>query len=183
MKKQSFLKVAVASVFLAAVVIMGCSKSGLNSISEQPTNSVNTEGLNEPGTGNPHFLVCPTIEKTGTQYYFSGDIAGLGNVSGAELKIIAHLRVDPSCQNPSGKKIVPGQSKIFEKTITKTYTTDQNGHFNFNVSTFPIYPSDLGDVCPNGNWTLTLDVVTLLDYTFYIDGVEVRKTTGGDTCY
>lgn len=182
MKKNSFFKVTVASIFLATAVIIGCSKTGLNSFSEQKASGAVTEGLAEPGSGNPHFLVCPTIEKKGTQYFFSGDIAGLGNVRGSELKIIANLRVDPTCVNPSGKKVVPGQSKEFQKEITKTYITDQNGHFYFNESTFPILESDLGAVCPNGKWDLTFEV-TLLNYTFYIDGVEVRKTTGGDNCY
>ncbi|MFM2146656.1 MAG: hypothetical protein RL732_1492 [Bacteroidota bacterium] len=182
MKKVAVVKFSVMSILLSAAVLIACSKKASTSeVLSGSNGDVTAEGTSL--SGNPHFLDCPTIELSGSQYYFSGAIVGLGNAIGSELKIVAHVQVDPSCINPSGKKVVPGQSKIFEKTITKTYTSDQNGRFDFNVSTFPIVPGDLGDVCPNGNWTLRLDVVTLLDYTFYIDNVEVRKTTGGATCY
>jgi len=182
MKKVTVVKFSVMTILLSAAVLVACSKKASTSeVLSESTGGVVAESTSL--SGNPHFLECPTIQLSGSQYYFSGTIVGLGNSVGSELKIIANVQVDPSCINPSGKKVVPGQSRVFEKVITKTYTSDQNGRFDFNVGTYPIVPADFGDVCPNGNWTLVLDRVTLLSYQFYIDNIEVRSTTGGATCY
>lgn len=185
MKKVSFFKVAAASLFIASVVFVGCSKSGINT-RESLSSSGDAAALNEPGTGNPKFQDCPAIEQDGfttSSYHFTGAIVGLGNAAGrdAQLRIVAYISATPECENPGGK-IVAAQSKVFEKTIDRTYAVDQNGKFVFDETSTPIYPADFGKVCPNGKWDLRIKSVTLLEWHIYVDGNEVTNTTGNTTC-
>jgi hypothetical protein len=185
MKKQSFVKLALSSIFFASVVIIGCSKTSMSKFSEKTSGS-DVSVASEPGAGNPKFQECPTIGSSGitpSSYYFKGAIVGLGNAANrnATLRIVASIKATPECVNP-GNKVVEAQSRVFDRTIDKTYAIDENGHFDFDETTTPIAASDFGPVCPNGRWELRIKSVELLSWELYVDGVRVTNTTGNITC-
>jgi hypothetical protein len=182
MRKVSLFKAVVSLLVVATVVLIACSKKdGMNSSFKNEVLSA----TNPANWSKAHFTACPGVAMENvTQWHFTGGITGLGNATSAKLKIVANITVDPVCTNATSGNVSPGQSKVFSKTIDKTYTIDKNGNLTFDETTTPIYPSDLGKVCPNQDkWILTIAASHLNSYIVYIDGKEVHKTTGGTLCY
>lgn len=193
MKKYSILKVALASLFLATVVIIGCSKGGLNAGAGSLAGSEMLVSSNGQGDGNPHFKDCPDIklnpptrDNCSTSASFTGTLVGTGNSKGAYLCIIAKIKVTPVCYNPSGKE-VEGVSKVFERKISNkyypfNYELDRNGRIDFSELTPSITEADFGKICPSDKWDFCLKNPDLLEWHVYLDGKEVTSTVGNLTC-
>lgn len=166
----------------ATFILIACSKkAGVGVSLQDEVVSASTPA----NWSKAHFTACPGVAMVNvTQWHFTGGITGLGKVTSAKLKIVANITADPVCTNLSSGNMSPGQSKTFTRTIDKTYTIDKNGNITFNETTTPIYPADLGKVCPNyDKWSIAIVATHLNSYIVYVDGKEVHKTTGGTVCY
>ncbi|MFM7838552.1 MAG: hypothetical protein ACKO6K_03215 [Chitinophagaceae bacterium] len=188
MKTNLFVKLAGGILFVATVVVIGCSKKASTS---SPLAEEVVSGASKTFS-QAHFKDCPNTNIKGTYYpdvtvwHFTGVIGGCGNP--VKLKIVTSITVDPTCTNSSGN-VSPGQSKTFTRALPeKIYYPDRNGVIIFNEDTTPILFSDLtakGDkyICPNlGNWTLDIVDSHLVDWHIYLDGKEVVKTVGQTVC-
>lgn len=131
------------------------------------------------GNGNPKLSEEPTFYQIdGTNsFQFDGKITGLGNADDVTITIEASVWVDPSCHNPGNGDVVKGVSRPVLKPVSFTYPL-KNGRFDFSLHTDPVTVDDLlDDVCPNGNWTKTIDGVSLKSYTIKLNGLEFYSKT------
>jgi hypothetical protein len=126
------------------------------------------------------FHAGPTVTFSGATATATANVSGLGNVPA-----FAQLSVNGSalylCSNKGGNE-APGQNPLpatGTSPVQDLGNTDHNGRASVDVSATLTAPSTVDGKaagCPNGNWTATLNSLTVTSATLVI-------TQGGETIY
>lgn len=121
-----------------------------------------------------HIVGQLTITKSTAGITVSGKGAGFGNFVTEAFLTAERVVAVFQCRNPGGK-IAPGQGVELLDVVGPTATiTPRAGHIEFNVTLPAPPPPDPADVCPNPNWTVDPEPLSL---TFF--GVELHFEQNG----
>jgi len=115
-------------------------------------------GVTQAVAASPHFIgtpTCPTKSLT-TGLRCTGKAAGLGNSPTNVFLTAESVDADYVCVNPGGN-VAPGQPLVFQNVKGPTqHINPRNGQITFDVTLPPPDTPSPREVCPNGNWSVTL---------------------------
>ena len=107
---------------------------------------------------NAHFVGTPTISTTGDTAFFTGKVAGLGNVE----EITVTVTGDAQCVNPGSQKPQAGNKQTFTGTENVPV---QNGKATFSLSLDATFSPDCAPPM-TVVWSNLSITVTAVDGTF-----------------
>jgi hypothetical protein len=126
---------------------------------------------------NPHFLPNkpPTNTDAGTTFCSAGELAGLGNYAGRQVKIqlIATGTTLTECQNPGGN-VAPGQNSSATYASPEILVdVSKQGRASYNICTLEPTVTTQSAGCPNDKWTGRATDVIFTSAYLLIDGKQI----------
>lgn len=131
-----------------------------------------------------HIVGDLVITKSTAGLTVSGTGAGFGNFVTDAFLTAERVEAVFQCRNPGGQ-IAPGQGvELLDVTGPTQTITPRQGRIEFNVTLPAPPPPSPADVCPNPNWTVDPEPLSLtffgVELHFEQDGQEVLIVELGD---
>ncbi|MGW7385186.1 hypothetical protein [Streptomyces sp. NPDC054794] len=148
------------------------------------TLAATTAAMTTATAQSPHFVGDVTCTKSLTAgLQCSGKAAGLGNSPTDAFLTAASVEAEYVCVNRGGN-VAPGQGTEFQNvTGPVQHIQPRNGQITFrNVTIPPPETPSPREVCPNGNWSVTLLHLTYNHVVLHIqqDGTDILTRDLGD---
>jgi len=126
-------------------------------------------GATQAVAQSPHFIGTPTCTKSlTTGVECTGKAAGLGNSPTNAFLTADSVRATYVCVNRGGN-VAPGQPLVFQNVQGPTqHITPRNGQITFDATIPPPETPSPREVCPNGNWSVSLTSLTYFHLVLHI---------------